>query len=58
VEGSYYNEPVVVLVCKECEELTVLGGPLSVWLSGSTSFECGCGRRLTLADRYVPPIAS
>ena len=40
----------LVLICEECGELTVLGGPLSVWLSGSTSFACECSSRLTLAD--------
>ena len=40
----------LVLICEECGEHTVLGGPLSVWLSGSTSFVCECSRRLTLAD--------
>ena len=41
----------IILVCEECGELTVLGGPLSVWYSESTSFGCECGRELTLADR-------
>ena len=41
----------VILVCEECGERTVLGGPLSVWYSKSTCFGCGCGRELTLADR-------
>ncbi|HZF58649.1 MAG TPA: hypothetical protein VEZ19_09255 [Rubrobacter sp.] len=41
----------VILVCEECGERTVLGGPLSVWYSQSTRFGCGCGRELTLADR-------
>ena len=42
----------VVLVCEACEERTVLGGPMEVWLSGPTDFECrGCGRTLTLADK-------
>lgn len=40
----------VVLICEECAERTVLGGPLSVWLSGNISFGCECGKRLTLAD--------
>lgn len=43
----------VVLLCQECGECTVLGGPLSAWLSGKTFFECGCGKRLTLAHRSV-----
>ena len=41
----------VVLICEECGERTVLGGPISVWLSASTFFGCECGKRLTLADR-------
>ncbi len=41
----------VILVCEECGERTVLGGPLSVWYSKSTRFGCECGIRLTLADR-------
>jgi hypothetical protein len=41
----------VILVCEECGELTVLGGPLSVWYSASTYFGCECGKELTLADR-------
>jgi hypothetical protein len=41
----------VILVCEECGERTVLGGPLSVWYSESTRFGCECGRELTLADR-------
>ena len=41
----------VILICEECGERMVLGGPLSVWHSGRTFFECDCGRRLTLADR-------
>ena len=41
----------VILICEECGERTVLGGPLEVWLSGSTLFECGCGERLTLSDQ-------
>jgi hypothetical protein len=41
----------VVLICEECWERTVVGDPLSVWLSGSTFFGCECGNHLTLADR-------
>jgi hypothetical protein len=41
----------VILVCEECGDRTVLGGPLSVWYSESTRFGCECGRELTLADR-------
>jgi hypothetical protein len=42
---------MVILACEECGERTVLGGPLSVWYSQSTSFRCECGRELTLSDR-------
>jgi hypothetical protein len=48
MEGSVRN---VVLVCEGCGERTVLGGPLSVWRSGSTSFECECGAQLTLSQQ-------
>ena len=41
----------VILVCEVCGDRTVLGGPLAVWRSDSTTFGCGCGERLTLADR-------
>jgi hypothetical protein len=41
----------VILVCEECGERTVLGGPLAIWCSESTYFGCECGRELTLADR-------
>ncbi len=41
----------IVLECESCGERTVLGGPEDVWLSRRTTFECGCGRGLTLADR-------
>jgi hypothetical protein len=51
MEGSFRN---VVLLCEECGERTVLGGPLSVWRSGSTSFECECGAQLTLSDQLEP----
>jgi hypothetical protein len=54
MEGSVRN---VVLVCEGCGSRTVLGGPLSVWCSGSTSFECECGAQLTLShqlDRTSP----
>ena len=44
----------IVLVCKVCGERTVLGGPLAVWRSESTTFRCECGERLTLADRADP----
>jgi hypothetical protein len=29
----------------------VLDGPISVWLSGGTSFECECGQRLASSGR-------
>ena len=53
----------IVLICQECEERTVLSGPESVWHSGYTFFECGCGKSLTLADRLdehdtTPPLVS
>jgi hypothetical protein len=48
MEGSSGN---VVLSCGGCGERTILGDPLSVWRSGRTSFECGCGAHLTLSDR-------
>jgi hypothetical protein len=48
MEGSVRN---VVLVCEGCGGRTVLGGPLSVWRSGSTSFECECGAQLTLSQQ-------
>jgi len=41
----------VILVCEECGERMVLGGPLSVWYSASTHFGCECGREFALADR-------
>ena len=55
MEGSDRN---VVLSCEECGGITVLGGPLSVWRSGSTSFECECGAQLTLSQQLDPPEAS
>ena len=48
MESSFRN---VVLMCEECGERTVLGGPLSVWRCGSTSFECECGVQLTLSNQ-------
>ena len=48
----------VILVCEECGDRTVLGGPLSVWYSESTRFGCRCGRELTLADRLDQQWAS
>ena len=43
----------VILVCEACGERTVLGGPLAVWRSESTTFRCGCGEQLTLAARLA-----
>ena len=48
MEGS---ERDIILMCEVCGERTVLGGPLAVWRSESTTFGCECGERLTLADR-------
>jgi hypothetical protein len=45
------SERDIILVCEVCSERTVLGGPLAVWRSESTTFGCECGERLTLADR-------
>ena len=45
------SSKMVILVCEECGERTVLGRPLSVWYAQSTRFGCECGRELTLADR-------
>jgi hypothetical protein len=45
------SERDIILVCEVCGERMVLGGPLSVWRSESTTFGCECGERLTLADR-------
>jgi hypothetical protein len=50
MEASSRN---VVLLCEVCGERTVLGGPLSVWRSESTSFGCECGEQLTLSDQLV-----
>lgn len=50
MEASSRN---VVLMCEVCGERTVLGGPLSVWRSESTSFRCECGEQLTLSDQLV-----
>lgn len=45
------SERDIILVCEVCGERTVLGGPLAVWRSDSTTFGCECGERLTLAGR-------
>jgi hypothetical protein len=51
MEDSIKN---VVLQCEGCGERTVLGGPLSVWSSGHTSFGCECGALLTLSQQLAP----
>ena len=51
MEGSFRN---VILRCEECGQRTVLGGPLSVWRCGGTSFECECRAQLTLSDQLDP----
>ena len=48
MEGSSGN---VVLSYEGCGERMDLGDPLSVWRSGRSFFECGCGAHLTLSDR-------
>jgi hypothetical protein len=45
------SERDIILICEACGERTMLGGPLAVWRSESTTFGCECGERLTLADR-------
>jgi hypothetical protein len=55
MESSVRN---VVLLCEGCGERTVLGGPLSVWHSGSTSFRCECGTRLKLSHQLDPSEAN
>jgi hypothetical protein len=46
-----FSNKRVILVCEECGERTVVGGPLSVWYPQSTRFGCECGTELTLANR-------
>ena len=55
MEGSVRN---VVLLCGGCGGRTVLGGPLSVWHCGSTSFECECGVQLKLSHQLDPSEAN
>jgi hypothetical protein len=55
MEGSSGN---VVLSCEGCGGRTIVGDPLSVWRSGRTFFECGCGARLTLSHRLEPADAN
>jgi hypothetical protein len=45
------SERRIILMCEECGERTVLAGPESAWREARTSFECGCGKDLTLAGR-------
>ena len=51
--GRRVNDPSRggILVCEDCGERMVLEGPISVWLSGGTSFECECGQRLAPSGR-------
>lgn len=51
MSSRHRRDERIVLGCGSCNERTILGGPEEVWLSGRTSFECGCGRVLTLAHR-------
>jgi hypothetical protein len=51
MEGTARN---VVLLCEGCGGRIVLGGPLSVWHCGSTSFRCECGTRLELSHQLDP----
>ena len=46
----------VMLICEECGETLVLGGPEEVWLSTRTRFECECGKGVSLASRAEKPI--
>jgi hypothetical protein len=55
MEGSVRN---VVLLCEGCGGRPVLGGPLSVWHCGSTSFECECGVQLKLSHQLDPSEAN
>ena len=49
MSSGHRRDERIVLECGSCNERTILGGPEEVWLSERTSFECGCGRVLTLA---------
>ena len=42
----------IFLGCECGETLVLLGGEEDWQLEGRTVFECGCGRMLTLADRF------
>jgi hypothetical protein len=55
MESSVRN---VVLLCEGCGGRTVLGGPLSVWHCGSTSFRCECGAQLKLSHQLDPSEAN
>ena len=46
----------VILVCEQCGERMVLGGPEEVWLSTRTPFECECGKDASLASRLEESI--
>ncbi len=41
----------LVLECKKCGEHLILLGLEDDWRLQATSFECGCGEKLTLSDR-------
>ena len=42
----------VVLACRSCGERVILLGPVGDWYREERKkFECGCGQKLTLADR-------
>ena len=51
--GWRVNDPSrgYILVCEECGARMVIDGPISVWLSGTTSFGCECGERIVAAER-------
>ncbi len=41
----------IALECNGCGERLVLLGHEGDWRSEESAFECGCGKKLTLADR-------
>ncbi len=49
--GRHGEAGRVVLICEECGERLVFGGPEEVWLSTPTLFECECGKGVYLASR-------
>ncbi|HEY6712871.1 MAG TPA: hypothetical protein VI055_11440 [Rubrobacter sp.] len=55
MESSVRN---VVLLCEGCRGRTVLGGPLSVWHCGSTSFRCEYEAQLKLSHQLDPSEAN